>query len=329
MDLLYAIRGLGMADPATDATSEETVRAALAREIDKATAAQRPGRPRRSRRRMRLTVPTLAMTAAAAAAVVVATGALGGSHASQNIGNGGSSVHAQDTAYIVKRVKAKIAADQTQNEVTQLYNYSSGQISSNGSLVNLGPGHLAGAGYTAPDGTSYYQVFGSLYEVTGPVVNGKQSWSLTQIDPGNRTYSQQSGPNYSSGEKGPAASLGSSSSQVQQALQSGEVTQVGTPTFNGTQAIALLLREPIPVKTASGRVESRDSEFGVLYVNPQTYQPLGQANFGAAQLGGNYDDGDNGPAIFTYVPATPVNIALAEDVSIPAGYTNVSAPSGG
>jgi hypothetical protein len=44
MDLLYAMRDLGVADPAADGTGEETVRAALAQEIDKATVAAVEGR---------------------------------------------------------------------------------------------------------------------------------------------------------------------------------------------------------------------------------------------------------------------------------------------
>jgi hypothetical protein len=49
MDLLYAMRDLGVADPAADSTGEQTVRAALAREIDTAPAARQPSRARRTR----------------------------------------------------------------------------------------------------------------------------------------------------------------------------------------------------------------------------------------------------------------------------------------
>jgi hypothetical protein len=52
MDLLYALRDLGVADPAADGTGQETVRAALAQEIDSATVARRPGRARRTRPRL-------------------------------------------------------------------------------------------------------------------------------------------------------------------------------------------------------------------------------------------------------------------------------------
>ena len=52
MDLLYAMRDLGVADAATDSRGEESVRAALAHEIDRATVARRPGGARRRRPRL-------------------------------------------------------------------------------------------------------------------------------------------------------------------------------------------------------------------------------------------------------------------------------------
>ena len=68
MDLLYAMRDLGVADPAADRTGEETVRAALAREIDKASSGRRPSRARRTRPRLLAG----ASLAAASSATVVA-----------------------------------------------------------------------------------------------------------------------------------------------------------------------------------------------------------------------------------------------------------------
>ncbi|MFZ0043792.1 MAG: hypothetical protein WAK93_20955 [Solirubrobacteraceae bacterium] len=70
MDLVYALRDLGVADPATDSSGEETVRAALAQEIDKATAARRPGRARRTRPRL-LAGATSAVVASATAVVLL------------------------------------------------------------------------------------------------------------------------------------------------------------------------------------------------------------------------------------------------------------------
>ena len=70
MDLLYAMRDLGVADPAADSTGEETVRAALSREIDQATSAQRPDRARRARPRV-LAGASLALASAVTAVALL------------------------------------------------------------------------------------------------------------------------------------------------------------------------------------------------------------------------------------------------------------------
>jgi hypothetical protein len=64
MDLLYAMRDLNVTDPAADRTSEETVRTALAQEIDKAAIARRPARLRHNRPRL-LAGATIAVAASA------------------------------------------------------------------------------------------------------------------------------------------------------------------------------------------------------------------------------------------------------------------------
>jgi hypothetical protein len=69
MDLLYAVRDLDVADPAVDSTGEQIVRAALAREIDAATAARRSGRARRTR--PRLLAGATGLVAASATAVTL------------------------------------------------------------------------------------------------------------------------------------------------------------------------------------------------------------------------------------------------------------------
>ena len=73
MDHLYAMRDLGVADPATDSNGEEIVRAALAQEIDKAIITPRPARARRTRPRL-LAGATL-VAAALATAVTLLVGA--------------------------------------------------------------------------------------------------------------------------------------------------------------------------------------------------------------------------------------------------------------
>jgi hypothetical protein len=70
MDLLYAMRDLGVADPAADSTGEETGRAALAQEIDAATSSRRPGRARRTRPRL-LAGASLAVAGSATAVALL------------------------------------------------------------------------------------------------------------------------------------------------------------------------------------------------------------------------------------------------------------------
>jgi hypothetical protein len=74
MELLYAIRDLGVVDPAADTTGAETVRAALDREIDHATVAGRPGRARRTRSRL-LAGASVAVAASAAAVTLLVSAA--------------------------------------------------------------------------------------------------------------------------------------------------------------------------------------------------------------------------------------------------------------
>ena len=74
MEHLYAMRDLGVADPAADSTGEETARAALAREIDKAIFARRSGRVRRTRPRL-LAGATVAVVASATAVTLLLSAA--------------------------------------------------------------------------------------------------------------------------------------------------------------------------------------------------------------------------------------------------------------
>ena len=223
-----------------------------------------------------------------------------------------------DTAYIVQRVKAKVADEVSQdNTASQFAEYNSGEVSSDGTLT-LGPKSYEASQYIAPDAVEYdhatwFNTDGSTtfisITVQDPVVDGKQSFSGTYIEQANHTYSQirtdPSAPGAGKSPVGPTPSLDSSPSQVQQALQSGQVTQMGTPMFNGAQAIALSINAP--------------HYQNILYVDPQTYQPVGQVI-----IPDHFVRGLSAVGISYWVPATPANIAMAKDDSIPAGYTKVS-----
>jgi hypothetical protein len=64
----------------------------------------------------------------------------------------GGPVKAEDTAHIVRRMKAKIADDGQNSAVLEDYVYESGEETSEGSLVNLGGISQDEYDYIAPDG---------------------------------------------------------------------------------------------------------------------------------------------------------------------------------
>jgi hypothetical protein len=271
--------------------------------------------------------------AAVGVAAVLATSSGSNSTAASGPTAGGSTLlaptgpaRAQDTAYIIKRVKAKVADDLQGGTVIHSYNYASGDANSDGSLVNLGQKTVDGYEYTAADGTVsfrtafYDQTDGSLDEIAindlSPDGTGKYDDSRTIIDPGNQTYSQDQFPAISDPNATSTPNLFSSPSEVQQALQTGQVTQNGAATVNGTQAITLSVKVPIGssiVASTSGRhTVSTDL---TLYVDAQTYQPLRTVlGFG----------GVPGLLVADWVPATPENITMATDGTIPSGYTKVN-----
>ena len=283
-----------------------------------ADTARRAARRRTATRAVGAGVPVLA---AAGVAAVLAIGSSPGSTAAGGPGAGGSALSAptgavkiEETAYIVRRVKAKVAADSQNGMASHYYSYSSGSESPDGSLVNLGPRDRDGAWqYIAPDGTrstrsTYHNNDGSVRLITNallvPGVNGKGTYTGTIINATSHTYSQTQFKGVPTSDT-PAPNLQSSSSEVQQALQSGQVTQMGTTTVNGTHAIALSIKAPsVPRATPYDLT---------LYVDAQTYQPLRTVV--------HY----SWPGLFItdWVPATPDNISQAKDDSIPAGYIKV------
>jgi hypothetical protein len=280
-------------------------------------AARRAARRRTAKRAVGAGVPVLA--AAGVATVLAISSGSGSTTAS---GPSAGPVKVQDTAYIIKRVEARIADDSPGGTVIHSYTYVSGEVSSDGSLVNLGQKTLDGYGYTAPDGSVSFRndFYGNPDVITIndliPDGNGKYDDSRTIIDPGSQTYSQD----HFSGLSNPNATAGlnlfSSSSEVQQALQNGQVTQNGMATVNGTQAIVLSVKVPSASSTIGSPPGAQIVSTNLtLYVDAHTYQPLRRVlSF----------DGAPGLLVADWVPATPENIAQATDNSIPAGYTKIN-----
>lgn len=265
-------------------------------------------------------VPVLA---AAGVATVLATSSGPAATTARGPSTGGSplsaptagSVRVENTAYIIKRVKAKIAADRQSSTVVHTQLYTRGEATSNGSLLIQGPRKAEGWQYLPPDGTVSQRSVGINTDgsptgitgtmVIGPVVNGKAQATFTVIDSSNHTYSQTR-TQYSVDPNTPAAtpSLQNSPAEVQHELESGTVTPEGTTTVNGTQAIALSVAMP------------SDAVYETLYVDARTYQPMRTVI--ASSYGGN-----STVLVTDWIPATPDNIAKAKGDSIPAGYTKV------
>jgi hypothetical protein len=270
---------------------------------------------RRSARRATATGAPL--LAAAGIATVVATGVGSGRSSSPQARTPNVTVsggRSQDIIYVVKRVKANLAADTHDGTVIQSDDYRAGQLSSDGSLINLGRKVYDGYGYTAPDGTefstdTYYDTDGSV-EITGfdtyaPGGNGTGTQTETVINPAKQEYSRRQYPGTPDPDAATTPSMFSTPSQVQQALQSGQVTQAGTATIDGTPTIALTFT-----------LQSAPPASAVLYVDAQSYEPLRMA----WQVNGS----GHVLSVENWMPATPGNIALAKDDSIPASYTEAA-----
>ena len=287
--------------------------------------ARRVARKRTAARSVAAGVPPLAV---AGVVTLLAIGAGSGSTVARGLGSGGASasenpvaavpggpVRAQDTAYIVKRVKASVAGAGQHGTFIHDYAYAGGKVSSDGSVVNLGWKLADVYDYTAADGTEYsreviYQADGSPYltmtDHYGLGVNGALVDVQTIVNPRHHVYSQTRYPGASGLQRTVTPTLFGSPSEVRQALQSGQVTQKGAATVNGAQAIVLAVTVP------GGSSGSGDHV--TLYVDAQTYQPLRTVTA---------YDGRPDLEVADWVPATPDNIAKAQDASVPAGYTKV------
>jgi hypothetical protein len=272
--------------------------------------ARRTARRRSARRAAAVGTPLLA---AAGVATVLATGASShgsSAHGAQapNLPADGGQIH--DTAYIVGRVQANIVAASQNGTVVQSDDYRTGQVSSDGSLANLGWKMDDGYEYAAPDGTEYssetqYWQDGTVQLATFdsyvPAAGGDGTDSETVINPASHEFSQRQYQGTPDPDGGAGPDLFSTPSQVQQALQSGHVAQLGSATINGTHAIALSVAVP-----------SNPPQTTILYVDAQSYRPL--------RLVRQVNGGGHVLLVQNWVPATPANIGMAKNQAIPSGY---------
>jgi hypothetical protein len=270
--------------------------------------ARRTARRRSARRAAAAGTPLLA---AAGVATVLATTAGSGSSTpsggpAPTIAEGGG--HLYDTGYIIRRVRANLAAGE--NDVVETV--ETGGNGNPGSNVTATSRWYtdpqSGVEYTSsamvsPSGTNIYDQF-----VVGTPINNGVRYQYTNFDPVQHLYAVSGNV----GPKDPAGSAGQQNSDAQQIkyeLDSGQASRDGTATVDGQPTIKLKFREP-------------KGSTSTLYVNSRTYQPV-------QSVGVDVTDPQD-PSLGTdttterWLPATAANIAMAQLAQIPAGYTQVS-----
>jgi hypothetical protein len=279
-----------------------------------------------ARRRRRMARPALAGSVGmglAAVGVAIAL-ASGGGHAASSVGvthaaaaPGGPS--AVDTAYIVRRVQAKVAAATPGQFVIKYTQYDTGTVGADGSLT-LGAKDLVEGIYQASDGTAYQRqewfdssgnVRDTISDAYTPNGNGLTDDAQTVVNPSDQTYNQTTYRNVPGPNAG-GATIGvtSTSAEVARALRTGHVSRSGTRTLDG---------RPVLVLTVNGLSQTEGlKQSMILYVDADTYQPVQDAVL--QTLPGKRPD----LSTDDWEPVTQDNIAAIRDTSVPAGYDEVT-----
>ena len=299
----------------------------------RAAEARRAARRRTAGRAVITGVPALAV---AGAATVLALGGAGtphqassGPHGSAPPAPAGLTPHAQDTAYIVRRVRTHLAhlavagEGQVLEQTTTLGNGTADYpASSNTDWMYIDP--QSGAAYqrsvdTAADGT-YLQTNALVTTPSG----GSLHTQVTSLDPSSSTYFTSDNAVsqlVNSSTSGTQLGIRSSEQQIEQALADGQVTQEGTATVDGQSTIEL----SVPPASQSSSGQPADTSI-TLYVNSQTDQPVREVDVSPNNAGD--PSAGNATTTLDWLPTTAANIALTK-VQIPANYTQVSGPKTG
>ena len=275
-----------------------------------AAGARRVARRRAATRAATAGVPMLA--AAGVATALAVGGGSGHTGASVPAGSGAPasappalSGHAEDTAYIVRRVSAKLdQAGHTEvvEQVSAGGNGNPGSDSTNPVWSYTDPqtgDYYSSSRLVSPSGTDVYEQY-----IVGTPDGNQMKYQSTNLDPVQQQYAVQTsvGPVNSDN---PAADA----RQIKSELASGKATQDGTATIDGQSTIKLTLP-----KTA-GYTDT-------LYVNAQTYEPVESTG----EMVINPNDGADGTNTMTekWLPATAANTANAKLAGLPSGFTEVS-----
>jgi hypothetical protein len=268
--------------------------------------ARRTARRRSARRAVAAGPPLLA---AAGVATVLATSA--GTHSSSP--RGGQTAHVavggaqmRDTAYVIRRVRADLAAASQSVVVETVETGGNGNpgtavTAPSWSYTDPQSGvYYSSTDMISPSGTHIYEQF-----VVATPINDGIRYQYTNLDPVQHLYAISSnvGPN------DPPLDAAADAQQIKQELDSGKATEDGTATIGGQPTIKLTFPE------AQGSTST-------LYVDSKTYQPVQSLSVAPA----NPQDPSAGTDTTTenWLPATAANIANAQLAQIPAGYTQVS-----
>ncbi len=275
-----------------------------------AASARRIARRRTATRVASAGVP---MLAAAGVATVLAVGGVSGhGGASVPAGSGAQasapqvlSGHAEETAYIVRRVSATLdQAGQTEvvESVSAGGNGDPGSDSTNPVWSYTDPqtgDYYSSSRLILPSGTDVYEQY-----IVGVPDGDQMKYQSTNLDPVQQEYAVQT-------SVGPVASdnPAADAQQLKSELASGKATQDGTATIDGQATIKLTL------PNSAGYTDR-------LYVNAHTFEPVESTG----EMVINPHDGADGTNTVTekWLPATAAIIANAKLAQLPSGYTKVS-----
>src|SRR5579875_2884732 len=215
----------------------------------------------------------------------------------------GASGRVDDTAYIVRRVRTKLASDSARGTVVDNTGYAHGTVRPDGTLAHLGWRLGEVYDYTAPDGAEYQREV--MYERDGrpyltvidrySLHDGRMSDTQTIINTREDTYSRtRYSVSSASRAEWAVPNLYSSPSEVRRALLTGRVSQSGSARIHGTGAIVLSMTVPGRRSIPGARL--------TLYVDARTYRPLRTVTVYV---------GVHDIEVADWVPATATSIARA------------------
>ena len=310
-------------------TTEELLLAGMERFTADVTApsglAVRAARRRRRRR--------IAAAAATAGTVVTAGAVIAAVAVAAPVPAGPGGQQAQTAAYVVSRTESALAAAGSQALVESTRVTTSGglriEFLNGGTLViadlgSRGSTRVAAWVYRQRDKFAAYTSSGQLTSVAG-ITAVRQRKTTTSVDYQHRTWWRSSWPALLPFAQEPKSgcgdlklagldilglSGGDQAAALRAALSCGDYTMAGTHLVDGVQALEL---KQVPSAASQSQV--------TFWVDPATYLPVrGVATFEAPGMAGRAQ------ADYRWLAPTSAHVAEL-DVTIPPGFTEVSAPA--